>query len=307
MGTTCCSLPSSTPIRIRACFTRQDLDQRTYSQCGYQLHRNLDLIANTPALTAPFHIDCVLTIGASYSDFIQKVSRMITPEIVLVPSTRYIRYETAYGLQIHSLHRGGDKVTFNQLLNQMPFVDWSADHVLTVWFDSKQFTTSLDAAIKGNDVRTVSNLLGVNDSSSCSMISTQSLPRCAVDGDYVELEGESAPSDSYRYPFPLTHCEAAALLSMNDEVITSHLIRMDNDQKCSFHLDSNAFVATLTADGTECSLSRNMLIEGNIPCIFKLSPFYIVQWHIKRYSLCPLRLCNCHFYKLSFDRYSQFR
>eukprot|EP00484_Ammonia_sp_Unknown_P021060 CAMPEP_0197036252 /NCGR_PEP_ID=MMETSP1384-20130603/13821_1 /TAXON_ID=29189 /ORGANISM="Ammonia sp." /LENGTH=406 /DNA_ID=CAMNT_0042466413 /DNA_START=34 /DNA_END=1254 /DNA_ORIENTATION=+ len=317
MGATCCSLPSSTPITIKACFTRCDLEDISLSDTTLQYQENVAFISHIPLYKPHLDFECSLQIGDTYNHFIAKLSQIISSHVhfnrfVLDGEMQYIRYETAYGLQVYTFQNSGKRkgklhdITFNELFYHLSFVDWSSGYSLIIWFDAKCFQTNLDLAIEQRDIHRIHKLLqigsGSNDEKSVQTkkkkkSECRTVTRGGANDKYVELEGEETVAEDGGadsgeevdyYPFPIIENDVYGLLSMDDELITKHVIRLDqqavnqmNARHIDFYLDSNSLLLCVEQF---YDVSKNMLIEYDLPSLFKLSPFYVIQWHATRFN-----------------------
>ena len=281
----CCSLPNSTPIRIKACFTRCDLENITHSEQDLVHQENVSFISSSPMYKPHISFECDLLIGNTYHQFIEKLSKIVLKHIefnAFIFEMQYIRYETSYGLQVYTFkhNKTGKDVTFNQLFYDLSFVDWSSGYSLIIWFDAKCFKTNLDKAIENGHTQKICKLLQITSNQSHN-------DNKLVTNNYIELQGEEEGDDITYYPFPIIERDVYGLLSMNDELITKHLIQLNNqklvkrnNRKIDFNLDSNSLLLCVEQF---YNVSKNILIEHDLRCLFKLSPFYAITWYNGRY------------------------
>ena len=237
----CCSLPDSTPIKIKACFTKNNLDTNTSKQS--------DFIGMVPISAPHIFFDCDLKIGDSYTYFIKKLSKIIAEyitfnECVLNNDRKYFVYETVYGLKTYSFKNTDGNTTFNDLFFDLSFVDWSSGYSLIIWFDTNTFSTSLDQAVSDGDVDKIYRLLQISNK---SLVYTP-----GAINSYVELEGAEVEGMS-PYPFPIVEKDIFSLLSMNDELITKHLVKQQD-----ICLDMDALLFCLE---NFCNISKEILIN----------------------------------------------
>ena len=314
-----CSLPSSTPIKIKACFTRCDLENITHSDQELSHQDNVSFLSSSPMYKPHVSFECDLIIGNTYNQFINKLSKIVSKHIEFnsfVFEMQYIRYETSYGLQVYTFknNKTGKDVTFNDLFYDLSFVDWSSGYSLIIWFDAKCFKSNLDKAIENGQIMKIYKLLQIvnndNDKNNDNKL------KVATNGNnYIALEGEEEeenPNDMNYYPFPIVERDVYGLLSMDDALITRHLITLNNkklnkrnDRKIDFYLDSNSMLLCVEQF---YNVSKNILINYDLRCLFKLSPFYVIQWHCTRYIFIYIymisylfRFCvyfQCIFYRI---------
>jgi len=267
-----CSLPASTPIRIKACFTRCNLENINHPD---QAHVSFQ---------------CDLIAGNSYNQFLNKLSKIVSKHIEFnsfIFEMQYIRYETSYGLQIYTFehNKTGKDITFNQLFYDLPFADYSSGYSLAIWFDEKCFKTNLDLVIANGQNQKIYKLLQITSNHNDNVNDNKKHNKLATN-NYIALEGEPDDNMNY-YPFPIVERDIYGLLSMDDALITQHLIRLNNkkrngnDRKINFNLDSNSFLLCVEEF---YNVSKNILIDYDFRCLFKLSPFYAIQWHCTRFN-----------------------
>ena len=308
MGTThCCSLPSNTPIKIKACFTRCDLENISYSDCDVKYQENVSFISSNPLYKPHLDFECDLKIGNTYNQFINKLSKIVSDHVEFnsfVLKMKYIRYETSYGLQVYTFknNKNGNSVTFNDLFYDLSFVDWTSGYSLIIWFDAKCFKTNLDKAIQNRKIDKIYKLLQI---SSAFDNNDNNKEPVVTNNNYIKLEGEEEiysdndndnDNDIDYYPFPIIEKDVLNLLGMDDELITKHLLKLNNNKiskinqrNIDFYLDSNSLLLCVE----QCyDISRNMLIDYDLMCIFRLSPFFVIQWHATRYFLIIPYICT---------------
>ena len=277
MGT-CCSLPDSTPIKIKACFTKNSLENVSYGHQDTNTSKQSDFIGMVPISAPHIFFDCDLKIGDSYTHFIKKLSKVIEEYIklndcVLNNERKFLVYETVYGLKTYSFKHNRENTTFNDLFFDLSFVDWSSGYSLIIWFDKNTFSTNLDQAVSDGDVDKIYRLLQISNN---SLVYTP-----GAINSYVELDG--AEGEEMRpYPFPIVKEDIFSLLSMNDELITKHLVKQQD-----ICLDMDALLFCIE---NSCNISKDILIKDDMQCVFDLSPFYVIQWHAKRFVFVYLQL-----------------
>lgn len=291
-----CSLPSSTPIKIKACFTRCDLENITHSDQELSHQDNVSFISSSPMYKPHVSFECDLIIGNTYNQFINKLSKIVSKHIEFnsfVFEMQYIRYETSYGLQVYTFknNKTGKDVTFNDLFYDLSFVDWSSGYSLIIWFDAKCFKSNLDKAIENGQIKKIYKLLQIVTNNNAN--DNNKKLKIATNDNYIALEGEEEgenenenENDIDYYPFPIVERDIYGLLSMDDGLITQHLIKLNNkklnkrnDRKIDFNLDSNSLLLCVEQF---YNVSKNILIDYDLRCLFKLSPFYVIQWHCTR-------------------------
>eukprot|EP01084_Bolivina_argentea_P257782 434388_1 len=288
MGT-CCSLPSSTQIKIKAIFTQCDLEHIFRFDLSRPKQPNkVDYIGLAPLFQPHLEFECNLKISDTYYHFITKLSNIISKHIefnsnILNEQIKYFRYETKHGLHEYTFKNNNDySITFNKLFYDLSFIDWSSGYSLIIWFDSKVFKTNLDKAIQYKNINKIYQLLHIKHTNNYIYTPGHTT-------NYIQLEGEGESETDIQianYPFNIVQKDIFGLLSMNDELITNYLIKnMHNN------IDTNALIHCIE---NGYNISKNILIKYELQCIFTLSPLYVIQWHATRFNenICYLLARN---------------